>query len=213
MRLGYLVPEFPGQTHIFFWREIAALKRLGIEPVLLSSREADRRLQSHDWSADAKARTTYLVPLGAGALLRGLGAALGSGAAGWRQAIMLAREARGHGKIRLAGLALFGAVLAGHARRLRLDHIHCHSCASTALVTAFAHCFSGVPYSLTLHGALHDYGPDQAAKWRRAAFGVAITRRLEVELRETLGAACTARIEVAPMGVDLARFAREAAQP
>ena len=21
--LGYLVPQFPGQTHIFFWREIA----------------------------------------------------------------------------------------------------------------------------------------------------------------------------------------------
>ena len=25
--LGYLVPEFPGQTHIWMWREIVALRR------------------------------------------------------------------------------------------------------------------------------------------------------------------------------------------
>src|SRR5262245_56188507 len=28
-RLGYLVPEFPRQTHIFFWRECEELRRRG----------------------------------------------------------------------------------------------------------------------------------------------------------------------------------------
>ena len=35
-RLGYLVPEFPRQTHIFFWRECEELRKLGIEPIFLS---------------------------------------------------------------------------------------------------------------------------------------------------------------------------------
>ncbi|MBO6884181.1 MAG: hypothetical protein JJ869_11460 [Marivita sp.] len=33
---AYLVPQFPGQTHIFFWREIAALEAQGVTPVLYS---------------------------------------------------------------------------------------------------------------------------------------------------------------------------------
>ena len=28
--IGYLIPEFPGQTHIFFWREIQELRQLGV---------------------------------------------------------------------------------------------------------------------------------------------------------------------------------------
>ena len=37
MVIGYLVPEFPGQTHNFFWREIEQLRIAGIEVVLLST--------------------------------------------------------------------------------------------------------------------------------------------------------------------------------
>jgi hypothetical protein len=43
MRIAYLVPEFPGQTHIF-WREIDALRRCGIEARLISSRHPPRKL-------------------------------------------------------------------------------------------------------------------------------------------------------------------------
>ena len=38
VRIGYLVPEFPGQTHAFFWREIRALEGLGVEPVIVGTR-------------------------------------------------------------------------------------------------------------------------------------------------------------------------------
>ena len=38
MRLGYFVPEFPSQTHIFCWREVVALRGLGVQVHLLSSR-------------------------------------------------------------------------------------------------------------------------------------------------------------------------------
>ena len=32
LRLGYLIPQFPGQTHIFFWRELEALQARGVPP-------------------------------------------------------------------------------------------------------------------------------------------------------------------------------------
>ncbi len=38
LRLGYLTPQFPGQTHIFFWREVAALEAMACEvPVIASN--------------------------------------------------------------------------------------------------------------------------------------------------------------------------------
>jgi hypothetical protein len=39
--LGILVPEFPQQTHIFFWREIVALRKLGVPVRLYSTRRAE----------------------------------------------------------------------------------------------------------------------------------------------------------------------------
>lgn len=38
LRLGYLVPQFPGQTHMFFWREIRALEKLGMSLTKPSTR-------------------------------------------------------------------------------------------------------------------------------------------------------------------------------
>ena len=54
MRIAYLIPEFPGQTHIFFWRERAALKKIGIATCLLSTRRPPKASSSHDWAALAE---------------------------------------------------------------------------------------------------------------------------------------------------------------
>ena len=54
--LGYLVPQFPGQTHIFFWREIAELEKRGVTVDLMSTRHPPAGLVAHDWSAGAMAR-------------------------------------------------------------------------------------------------------------------------------------------------------------
>jgi len=61
-RIGILIPEFPGQTHIFFWRELEALRAMGIEPELASTRLPPRAIMSHSWSAEAIDKTEYLSP-------------------------------------------------------------------------------------------------------------------------------------------------------
>lgn len=204
LRIGYLVPQFPGQTHIFFWREVQALEAMGHEVHLLSTRVPPSGLIAHSWSKDAIARTTYLGeirPLAAATAL----ARLLPG----RLARDLLRE--GPGFARDTALTLSAAeALRAYARRHGLDHVHVHSCARAALVANLAQRLGGAPYSLTLHGPLSDYGPGQRVKWREAAFATVITRKLTDELHAALGDNLPPRMVIRPMGVDTEELRRDA---
>lgn len=221
--LGYLVPEFPGQTHTFFRREIEALERAGARPVLVSTRRP-RRPAAHPWAPAAAARTTYLAdpsPAGVLAAAGVLARALRGGQ--WRA---LAREARAAAApagthpaprgpvaaVRRAGrtavLVAAGARLAALARAGGWAHVHVHSCGHAAQVAAFARLLGGPPTSLTLHGPLGDYGGNQRGKWRGAAFGLVITEGLRRDVAAALGPDLPPVVAVAPMGVDPERFAR-----
>jgi colanic acid/amylovoran biosynthesis glycosyltransferase len=211
-RLGYLVPEFPGQTHIFFWRELQCLTNLGVEYDLVSTRRPLQQIISHSWSQEAMARTTYLSPLNISTILAAIWEILRSGPKGWRRCfseIIHADVPTIKMKFRLVGLMFFGAELAALARRRKWGEVHVHSCADSAHVAMFAQLLSRVPYSLTLHGPLIDYGPNQAAKWKHADFAIVITQQLLKEVGAELGWAVPRNIEVAPMGVDIATFARQ----
>ena len=61
MKIGYLVPEFPSQTHIIFWREITCCAK-GIEVVLLSTRRPAPGSCPHEFAAQAAAETHYVYP-------------------------------------------------------------------------------------------------------------------------------------------------------
>jgi colanic acid/amylovoran biosynthesis glycosyltransferase len=207
--IGYLIPEFPGQTHIFFWREIQELRQLGIEPELVSTRPPDQRIQSHEWSRQAAAQTTYLFPPTAGACLGGLVELIRSGPAGWWRTRKVVCGAGVRQVPRNLALAMMGANLAALARRRGWKHLHTHSCADACLLAVFANHVSGLSYSLTLHGPLHDYGTQQPVKWRHASFAVVITRKLMAEVHAQLGPDVPAKLELAPMGVNLAVFERK----
>jgi colanic acid/amylovoran biosynthesis glycosyltransferase len=207
--IGYLIPEFPGQTHIFFWREIQELRQLGIQPELVSTRPPDQRIQSHEWSRQAAAQTTYLFPPTAGACLGGLVELGRSGPAGWWRTWKAVCGAGVRRVPRNLALAMIGANLAALARRRGWKHLHTHSCADACLIAVFANHVSGLSYSLTLHGPLDDYGTQQPLKWRHASFAVVITRKLMAEVNAQLGPDVPAKLELAPMGVNLAVFERK----
>jgi glycosyltransferase involved in cell wall biosynthesis len=211
-RLGYLVPEFPGQTHIFFWRELQSLAALGVDCDLVSTRLPSKRIVSHDWSQEAMARTTYLAPMTFGGAFAAFAQIARSGPAGWwRLAGAISRsEPRGFkAKIRLVALAVAGGRLAALGRKNRWQHLHVHSCADSANVAMFAHLITGLPYSITLHGPLEDYGLNQRMKWSNAAFGIVITRKLLGEVRTALNGSTPPEIDVAAMGVNVSKFRRK----
>lgn len=201
LNLGYLVPQFPGQTHIFFWREIADLERLGVTPHLFSTRPPPARLISHDWSQAAMARTTYLGHPTSGHTLSGLALAP------W-PAIL--REGQGPGFLKDVAICLPAArALIQDCRARGIAHVHAHSCGRAALICALARRMGGPSYSLTLHGALSDYGPGQGFKWRHASFATIITHKLLAEMRDVIGPDLPADLMVQPMGVDTEDFKRD----
>jgi glycosyltransferase involved in cell wall biosynthesis len=212
VRLGYFVPEFPGSTHIFFWRELRALEAAGCDSQIVSSHRPPASRISHAWSQEAMNRTTYLLPPRPGRVLGGVWEIVRSGRSGWARCARAIFSAEGYsslkGRARMAALLLMGGQLARLGRRRGWDHVHVHSCADTAHVAMFARLLSGLPYSLTLHGHVGDYGPNQRNKWKHAAFGIVITHRLLKVMRELLNGDLPVTVEVAPMGVEVSSFAR-----
>lgn len=196
LKLGYLVPQFPGQTHIFFWREIAELEARNVQVDLISTQPPPKGLISHDWSDQAIARTTYL------ASRNPLGALLASLRQPWGQFLtQIAKDGSSVAKD-IAICLPAAARLRDHALAQDLDHIHVHSCARAALIAAMAHNMGGPGYSVTLHGPMSDYGRGQPLKWRNAKFATIITQKLLAEAKSELGSDMPKDIRIRPMGVD-----------
>lgn len=209
MRIGYLVPEFPAQTHIFFWREMKELRRQGIEPLLLSTSPPPSSLASHAWSKEAAEQTEYLVPQSVSDWIVAAGEALA--AYHWRTPALLTEIARSTNsiktKVKLVAAAIAGARLARNLRASRCTHVHAHSAAMSADVAMYAARLNNCTFSLTLHGPLHDYGGNQQAKWSSAAFGIVITQLLKQELLSKISVD-ERKLSVVAMGVDVAKLRR-----
>jgi colanic acid/amylovoran biosynthesis glycosyltransferase len=209
LRLGYLVPEFPGQTHSFFWREIQALQLLGAEPVLLSTRLPDHRLVTHAWASGAMKATVYLYPLTIAQGLHAVWRIVGAGPQSWARLLKGITSAGPKRWIRNAALVLLGARLATIARERGFSHVHVHSCADAAYIAAFAASMAPLSYSIVLHGTLAFYGPGQRFKWEHASFGLVVSDHLRQDVLSVLpGQESGTKIGTAPMGVDLRQFER-----
>jgi glycosyltransferase involved in cell wall biosynthesis len=208
--LGYLVPEFPSQTHAFFWREIQAIRGLGGSVVVLSTSRPVPGSCLHDFAMAAAAETVYLAPSGIlGALLHLL-----------RHPGRLLRAIRyvlGLAQMPLYRRVVLLALVPAAARLVRiasarsLDHVHIHSCANAAHVGALARILGGPPYSLTLHGDLPVYGTDHPAKMRAASFVACVTRPLQSQVITETGLP-PERVPVIWMGVDVDRFRDQGAR-
>ena len=203
-KLAYLVPQFPGQTHIFFWREIQHLERMGIEVHLFSTMPPPPGLISHRWSDEAMARTTYLGTRSVPELMATLPQTP-------IQELLPEIRRDGMDVARDTLICLAAArrlVKACHKQGIR--HVHAHSCGRAAMIAALANRMAGLDYSVTLHGPLQDYGPAQPFKWRRAKFATIITRKIQEEVKKELGTDLPDRIRIQPMGVDADTLKRDA---
>jgi len=211
-KLAILIPQFPGQTHAFFWRELQVLEKAGADVTLVSTRlpDADSRA-AHDWAEQAIDRTIYLMPLGFAGMLRAAGAVLASGPGRILRAKRCCLQLDGASiKQRLAALALLipAAALKRVAKQNNIEHIHVHSAANAALVAMLCRLLGGPAYSLTLHGDIATYGSGQREKWSNAAFGITVNQMLRQQVIDRVPGVAD-RIAVAPMGVDVEKFKRQ----
>ncbi|MFT4014728.1 MAG: hypothetical protein QM682_15305 [Paracoccus sp. (in: a-proteobacteria)] len=212
LRIGFFIPEFPGQTHIFLWRERQALAELGAEAEPISTRPPPRKVASHSWTAEARERTRYLTPVGA-AGLAGAAAEMLRNPSGTLRGLRAAMQAEASGgakaRLRILGLLAMGARLKRIARKEGWGHIHVHSCADSLNIAMLAERLGGPSYSLTLHGpTLEGYGVNQRQKWRHARFATIISRLLTSLARREIGDDLPGFVNLAPMGVELSQIRR-----
>jgi glycosyltransferase involved in cell wall biosynthesis len=182
MRLGYLVPEFPSQTHIFFWREIEALRIAGEDMFLLSTKRPSSSVTRHEFASIGTAQTRYLFPPSAKAWVAW---ALGGGLSGLAAGLSYIKQIEDRGwrnRVKYLGLLASAINLVSWARENKIDHIHGHSCANSAHLLAMARRMGGPPYSLTLHGNLDVYGTDHRLKMADAKVVFVVGTHLREQL-------------------------------
>jgi colanic acid/amylovoran biosynthesis glycosyltransferase len=212
VRIGYFPPEFPGQTHIFLWREIHALCELGIESDLVSTRRPPKAIVSHSWSEEAQKNTTYLIPFGFKDFLVACLEILRAGPLAWLHCLSIvitAKDLSFSQRLRLLALILPAGKLAWLARDKGWSHIHVPSCADAANIAMFASILCGITYSLSLLGpTLEGYGPNQEQKWKHATFVLIMSELLFKVAKERLAGFLPDLVEIAPVGVDLDEIKR-----
>lgn len=164
--LGVLVPNFPTQTHIFFWREIRMLRELGVKVAVLSTNRPPPDACRHDFADAAAKETHYVFPPSPLAVAKILLARPLRHLRALRYIAGL-KESSVKQRARALGLLLCAADLVAHARRVGIRHVHAHSCADAAHIMALMNILGGPTYSLTLHGDLHRYGVDHRSKLAR----------------------------------------------
>lgn len=201
-RIAMLIPEFPGQTHAFFWREIAAIEAAGVEVQIVSTRKPAPGTCPHAFRETAVARTAYVFPPG---VARASAFAIRRPAATLRalRYVQGLRETPAAGRARLLGLIPSAVELVRLCKMQGIQHIHIHSCANAAHLGALASILGGIGYSLTLHGNLPVYGTDHPSKMGRAHFVSAVTQPLAEEIRSVRA---DLHAPVIMMGVDTDRF-------
>ena len=201
LKLGYLVPQFPGQTHAFFWREAKAIEGWGIPVAFLSTRQTSPEDSPHAFDSEARERTHYAFPISLHAIIYLLS----------RIAVLprlfgyvgRLQETGFVGRLKLLAMMLPAAQIASYCRSSGITHIHIHSCADAAHLGAFVKKLENVTYSLTLHGDLEVYGRDHAAKMREASLVTVVTRPLKEQVLSVLP---NANVPVVTMGVDTEWF-------
>lgn len=211
MRIGYLVPEFPGQTHTFYWREIEGLKHSGIECQLFSTRRPPQQLMTQSWASEALSRTIYLGDMNAGEVLRSFAYAVTRPAQLGRclQLVLGKSDLSIRGRLNLVKLVLPAAKLARLLIGAGLSYIHVQSCGDAANVAMLAHALGGIEYSLSLVGpTLEGYGPNQRNKWRHASFATVMSKLLRDVVHTRLAGDTPPIVEVLPVGVDLKSIKR-----
>ena len=213
-RIGYLIPEFPGQTHAFFMRELRELHKRGVQTLLLSTRPPTAAARAkHDWAETAAADTTYLTPIKLSQLPVAAMQLLKSGPAAWVRCLQAVFSADGltlRQRAQVAALIPVAAWLVTQLTKGQCQHLHIHSCANSAWLGVFVSLLSNISYSLTLHGPLHDYGSGQPTKWHHAKFVIVITKDLIREAREKIPHTLLPPLILAPMGVNIDAFQRSA---
>jgi len=201
IKVAYLVSDFSAPSHTFVRREVAALRKLGLEILPFTirgnaqARDAEPLLR--------RSPLTYLAALLAELFLhpsRFIG--------GWR--LGFRHRVPGIRGLLWSSFHFIEAVLL--ARRLRQTgtaHLHNHFANSGATVGMIAAHIASLPWSLTLHGISetdHPAGMLLSEKLRRAVFVSCASYFMRAQAMRLVEPSCWEKMHIVRCGVDMSQM-------
>ncbi|MFM9266863.1 exopolysaccharide biosynthesis GT4 family glycosyltransferase EpsE [Tychonema sp. BBK16] len=209
--IGYFIPEFPGQTHTWIWREYQALLDIGMKPHMISTKYPPTQVV-HTWAQKAQSMTDYLVPFETKDFVNIPIELIKAGPIAWWRCLSVIANTKNISfsqKLYYLVLVVMGAKLVSLAKTQGWSHVHVHSCGSAANIALFASILSDITYSLALLGQLEDFGANQEQKWKYSAFASVMSEQLFNSVKDELAGFLPKDVKVSPVGVNLDEIKRE----
>ncbi|MHC5211494.1 MAG: glycosyltransferase family 4 protein [Planctomycetota bacterium] len=217
MRIGYLIPEFPGQTHIWMWRERTHLVESGIDVRMVSTRSPSSRDRARHAFAEEAARSTYyLWPMPVTEVLGAVVSLLTRRLAALTSIIGLAlrlRRAGGPGLRSTLPLLPPAFRLASWARRERIDHLHVATPSRSLTIALFARRLTPMSIDVVVNANFGWWGGGLTEKFEEADAVLVITEWMLEEVRREYPPSIASKTSLARVGVDTQAWAERAAPP
>jgi len=214
LRLGYLIPEFPGQTHIWMWREIAWMLEWAESVHVYSTRPPPERDRArHAFVQAAREITTYLWPLPSP---KPIFWAIARHPGGVVRCVELCARLPIQKRWRVVHLLKLlpsACFLAKDITDRRISHLHSHSCANAAVLAMMAKRITGVGFSLTLNANIEWWGGAMREKFGEADFTIAITDWLLAQMRADFPELGPEQALLGRIGVDTTTWTAEERPP
>lgn len=208
MKVGYLMPEWPGQAHVWAWREISHLRELGLDITIFSTR-APQALGKHSFTAIAQSQTSYLWPLPIGYMLTVLGWALLNHPRGLWDCIKLGftlpLEQKPAWKTVLP-LIVPACYLARKIQAQNIQHLHTPIPSSSAILAMLVKRLINRPFSITVVAPFEDWGGAMQEKMAEATFVTVVAQWMEQQMHRDFAAIPPSHCSITRHGVDTQKW-------
>lgn len=223
MRIAYLCNRYPAVSLTFIQREVAALRRLGVQLETMSIRRCSREHILSAADREASQSTFSVLPIGLARLLGTHLAAMLGHPRRYLATFALALRLRPRGLRGLVWQVFYFAeaiVIWRRCEQRGIRHIHVHFANVAADVALLATRFGGErrgwSWSFTLHGPVEFFEISQsrlAEKLARASFVICISDFARSQAMALLEHSLWGKLHVVHCGVDLDVFAPTSREP
>jgi glycosyltransferase involved in cell wall biosynthesis len=214
VKVGYLIPEFPGQTHIWMWREISHLREWNVPIVIFSTRRPSAQSRArHAFAAAAQSETTYLWPRPAAAVIASLLWAIARHPLGFLKAAWLGLTLpvdRRPAARTVFPLLAPACILARACAQRQITRLHSHTCSNSAILCMMVKRILGLPFSMTLNANIEWWGGAMGQKFADADFTIAITQWLLEQIHRDYPNLAPSQALLGRIGVDTRRWQPDA---
>lgn len=212
--IGYLIPEFPGQTHVWMWREIAHLRAWGAAVRVYSTRRPPERDRArHAFADEAEREAVFLWPRRAAEVLGALAWAATSHPRGFLRCVRLGvglPVTGGRAWRTVLPLLAPACVLARDVAARGVERLHCQSAKSSVILAMMVRRMLGTPYSVVINANPDWWGGAMREKLGEADLIVTHSQWILDQVRRDYPHIEPQRSLRASVGVDTSRWTRPA---